>query len=122
MDARRRFEGNTGASGYAGGERYIRLTDVPRLKFLPKRRNKKRLHPATIFRWAQRGVHGIKLQTVQIGGTRCTTIAMLGEFFDALDGVGPAGDPTRLPAEINRSDADAAHLAVADLLRREGAQ
>ena len=51
---------------------------------LPKRRKGKRPHLATLYRWAQRGVRGICLETIQIGGTQCTSMEALQRFFDRL--------------------------------------
>ena len=58
------------------------LTDAT--KRLPKRRAGKRPSVSCIYRWAQNGVHGIKLETIQIGGTKCTSIQALQRFFDRL--------------------------------------
>lgn len=51
---------------------------------LPRRRASKRPHPATLYRWASKGLHGIKLETIQVGGTLCTSIEALQRFFDSL--------------------------------------
>jgi len=51
---------------------------------LPKRRRGKRPHIATLYRWAQRGVRGIRLETIQVGGTLCTSLEALQRFFDRL--------------------------------------
>jgi hypothetical protein len=65
-------------------ERVFPLSAVPRLKNLPRRRQKRRLHVATCYRWAQVGVRGVRLETIRVGGTLCTSIAALQRFFDAL--------------------------------------
>ena len=44
----------------------------------------KKPHVSTLFRWAQKGVRGIRLETIQIGGTRCTSLEALQRFFDQL--------------------------------------
>ena len=51
---------------------------------LPKRRAGRPLHPATLYRWANIGLKGIKLETIQIGGTLCTSIEALQRFFNRL--------------------------------------
>ena len=38
----------------------------------------------TRYRWAQNGVHGIRLETLCVGATRCTSMEALQRFFDAL--------------------------------------
>ena len=43
-----------------------------------------RPHAGTVYRWHSRGVSGIKLQTIRIGGRRYTNRAWLEEFFEAV--------------------------------------
>lgn len=68
-------------------------------KHLPQRRAGKRPHVATLYRWSQRGCKGIHLETVQIGGTRCTSLEALQRFFDRLTnaGMGDVGDNSHSP-------------------------
>ena len=40
--------------------------------------------PATLWRWAQRGIDGVKLRTYKIGGRRYTTAADLEHFVASL--------------------------------------
>ena len=65
-------------------EPLIRLADVPKLKNLPNRRSSKRVAISTVWRWSLRGVHGIRLETLKVGGTLCTSVAALQRFFDAV--------------------------------------
>ena len=51
---------------------------------LPKRRNGKRIHISTVYRWTTRGIDGVVLSTTQVGNLRCTTPEMLQTFFQAL--------------------------------------
>ena len=51
-------------------------------KNLPKRRAGKRPHVATLYRWAQQGVRGVKLETIQVGGTLCTSLEALQRFCE----------------------------------------
>ncbi|WP_410001163.1 DUF1580 domain-containing protein [Stieleria sp. JC731] len=60
-------------------------------KRLPKIRNGKKLHLSTLFRWAQAGKIAndgmrVRLETIQVGGTRCTSLEALQRFFDRLTG------------------------------------
>jgi hypothetical protein len=55
-----------------------------------RRRNGKKTHVATVHRWASKGVRGIKLEFLQVGGVRCTTMAALERFFVRLSGNGTA--------------------------------
>ena len=50
-------------------------------KLLPADR---RPSATTWWRWSTRGVHGIKLETILIGGRRYTTAAALQRFVDQL--------------------------------------
>jgi hypothetical protein len=51
---------------------------------LPRRRAGKKPAIETLYRWSLRGCRGIKLETVQVGGTRCTSREALQRFCDAL--------------------------------------
>ena len=51
---------------------------------LPHRRAGRRPHVSTLYRWASRGLRGNHLETIQIGGTRCTSVEALQRFFDRL--------------------------------------
>lgn len=63
-------------------ERVLTLNDAAAK--LPRRRKGSRPHVATLYRWAQRGLRGVRLETIQIGGTTCTSREALQRFFDAL--------------------------------------
>src|SRR5262245_61810153 len=55
-------------------EDIVFLTDVP--KSLPNRPN-----VTTVWRWHLRGVRGVKLETLLMGGRRATSHEALGRFF-----------------------------------------
>jgi hypothetical protein len=40
--------------------------------------------PCTIWRWAKRGISGVRLETIYMGGTRYTSVEALKRFFDAV--------------------------------------
>jgi hypothetical protein len=74
----------------------IPLTQVPaRIQWLPHRRRGRATHPTTILSWAKAGVAGIKLETVRVGGTLCTTETAVREFLQAVTEAesGTASDP-----------------------------
>lgn len=49
------------------------------------RRDGKRPDLATLYRWSSpRGCRGVRLETVQIGGSRCTTHEAVRRFIHAL--------------------------------------
>jgi len=63
-------------------ENVVSLAEATR--HLPRRRKGKRPNVATVYRWAQRGCKGIYLETIQVGGTKCTSLEALQRFCDAL--------------------------------------
>jgi hypothetical protein len=63
-------------------EQIISLTDAARI--LPARRGGKRVHVSCVYRWTKSGCRGVILESIQIGGTRCTTREALARFFDRL--------------------------------------
>jgi Protein of unknown function (DUF1580) len=51
---------------------------------LPRRRRGRKTHVSTLFRWSTAGCRGVVLETIQIGGTRCTSREALQRFFERL--------------------------------------
>jgi hypothetical protein len=51
---------------------------------LPRRRGGRKTHVATLYRWATAGCRGVVLESIQIGGTRCTSREALQRFFERL--------------------------------------
>lgn len=73
-------------------ERTLTLSQAA--KTLPRRRGGRPTHASTLFRWATEGLRGVKLEIVQVGGTKCTSREALSRFFARLTeraGVGPTG-------------------------------
>ena len=81
---------------------------------LPRRRGGRKVHPSCVYRWVQRGLKGIRLECVQVGGTKCTSQEALARFFEALT-YGADRPPVRSPAKRRRD----AELAMREL-DREG--
>jgi hypothetical protein len=74
-------------------------------KILPRRRAGRPVHVSCVYRWTQIGVKGIRLESVQVGGCRCTSHAALNRFFERLTAqseagrsIAPSPQPTRLSA------------------------
>jgi len=63
-------------------EELITLTEAA--KRLPRRRAGRKVNVSTLHRWCTHGCQGVRLAFLKIGGTRCTSIAALQRFFDAL--------------------------------------
>jgi hypothetical protein len=50
---------------------------------LPSRSGKRGVSTSTIWRWCARGIRGIRLETILIGGIRYTSAEALQRFFSA---------------------------------------
>jgi hypothetical protein len=62
-------------------EKLIRLEDLR--DYLPSSRKGKKLGKAICFRWAGRGVRGVVLETIRVGGARLTSVEAIQRFVDA---------------------------------------
>jgi hypothetical protein len=71
-------------------ETVISLADAAQL--LPRRRRGRKIHVSTFYRWTTVGCRGVVLETIQIGGTRCTSREALQRFFERLSS--PSGGRT----------------------------
>ena len=86
-------------------EHAIPIREVPR--HVP-RRNGKKVHYSTVYRWVTKGVRGKRLESVMVGGIRYTTTEAIGRFLN--------GKPSDAQTpRVNESD-----LAVDEALRRAG--
>lgn len=65
-------------------ENLIPLNEVPKL--LPRRRTGRPIHLSAIYRWRQKGIRGIRLETTTLGGTTYTSKEALARFAEALTG------------------------------------
>ena len=51
-------------------------------KRMPRIRSGRRVHIATLYRWATSGVSGVKLETLRVGGTLCTSMEAIQRFAE----------------------------------------
>ncbi len=72
-------------------ETLIPIREAPR--HLPKRLNGKRIHISACYRWISRGVRGVRLDSIKIGGSTYTSIEALQRFANRLSGSGNASRP-----------------------------
>ncbi len=72
------------------------LADTP--AHVPRRRGGKKLNKATAFRWAKDGLRGVRLETLRVGGTLCTSVEALQRFFERLSEEEPRATQMRTPA------------------------
>ena len=64
-----------------------------------------RPHVSTLHRWARRGVKGVRLDTVRIGGRRYTSIEAVQRFAAGLTAGPPPPAPSAGVADRRRRDA-----------------
>ena len=55
-------------------------------KLVPNRRGGRRTHVSCIYRWTTAGCRGVILESIQCGGTRCTSKEAVARFFARLSG------------------------------------
>jgi hypothetical protein len=91
-------------------ETLVSLTEAAR--HLPRRRAGKRPHVSCIYRWTTSGCRGVILESVQVGGTRCTSKEALARFFRRLT-AGDAADAPKVRSVAQRERA--AEKAMRDL-------
>jgi hypothetical protein len=51
---------------------------------IPRRRRGRKTAVSTLYRWADKGVRGVVLETLQCGGSLCTSMPALQRYFDRL--------------------------------------
>jgi len=83
-------------------EELMTLSDATR--YAP-RRNGKKVHVSTIYRWSTLGCRGVVLETLQAGSTRVTSREALSRFF------------ARLTADVQGHAVEARTEQAADELR-----
>jgi len=80
------------------------VTPARATHFCPERRRGVRPNIATIYRWMVQGVRGIKLESIVVGATRCTSIEALQRFFDALTAAADAEHSAAIiPPPVSKS-------------------
>ena len=60
------------------------LTLAQAAEQLPRRRRGRKTHISTLYRWTTAGCRGVRLDTLQVGATRCTSREALQRFFEQL--------------------------------------
>ena len=76
------------------------LTLSEAAKLLPARRAGKKTHISCLYRWTKTGCRGVVLESLQVGGTRCTSKEALARFFRRLT----AASQVRKPDDHSSSD------------------
>jgi len=83
-------------------EDLIPINQVPRL--LPRQPNNKRLHISTVYRWMTRGIDGVKLEFIKIGGRMMTSRQALQRFAEKQTDVHVSRAATIAPLSHEPSD------------------
>jgi hypothetical protein len=76
---------------------------------LPRLRNGRPVSPATLWRWASHGLRGVRLETVRVGGTCCTSLEALRRFFERI-GLSAGDRPSAPQLSTRRAEAGGAEL------------
>ncbi|WP_390884436.1 DUF1580 domain-containing protein [Humisphaera borealis] len=63
----------------------------------------RRLSCATLYRWINNGLRGVKLETVLIGGSRCTSVEACERFIGATQGGSPAPAACRTASQRTKA-------------------
>jgi len=95
-------------------ENLISLADASRL--LPARRKGKRPHISCVYRWTTTGCKGVILESIQVGGTRCTSREALARFLGTLTLASPTGPQMAVRSPLKRRHA--AERAIEELERQ----
>lgn len=83
------------------------ITLVEATKFVPRRRRGRKPHVSTLYRWASpRGHRGVRLETIRVGGSLCTSAESLQRFFDRLTSADIGSEEDHGPAKHNRSSVE----------------
>ena len=78
------------------------LTLSQAARFCPRRRQGKKPHLSTLYRWATRGSRGVMLETLQTPGGLCTSKEGLRRFFNQLTETAPAASQACRPTPDGR--------------------
>ncbi len=100
-------------------ETILPMHDVP--AHAPIRRGRRRPHISAPYRWAQRGINGVKLETLQTPGGKVTSVEALQRFFDRLTAI--SAERPFVPSDNQRlRDIEAAERELeGDAIKPEGA-
>lgn len=91
-------------------ETVISLTEAT--KHLPRRRAGKKPHVTCLYRWTTAGCRGVVLESIQVGGTRCTSVEAIQRFIERLTN-GNAAAPTVRTSRKREQQIDAAERRLA---------
>jgi hypothetical protein len=94
-------------------ENVIALRDAAVL--LPARRRGKRPHVSCLYRWTTTGCRGVTLESVDVGGTRCTSREAIARFVDRLSALRTGARSMQNEHAVQESDRNAVNHKLDDL-------
>ncbi|MBI3465351.1 MAG: DUF1580 domain-containing protein [Planctomycetes bacterium] len=94
-------------------ETVLSLSEAAR--YLPRRRAGKNPHVSTLFRWARDGLRGVRLETIRVGGTLCTSLEALQHFCERLTNPDAARAPCSNSAMMRAAEAAGRELERAGI-------
>lgn len=72
-------------------------------KFVPRRRRGRKASVSTLYRWASKSGHrGVRLETLRVGGSLCTSMEAMQRFFERLTAADSVLGGDLGPAKRNR--------------------
>jgi hypothetical protein len=86
-------------------ERIITLGEAAAM--LPARRGGRKVHVSTLFRWAQKGCRGVRLEVVRIGSALHTSREAMARFCHRLTEAHPIPAPAEVATPASRREAHA---------------
>lgn len=100
-------------------QKEVLLTLSQATSLIPSSRSGKKTSPSTLFRWASRGLQGVRLETLKVGGARRTSREALTRFYLALSAQAGLKEstPATLPTSERQDEIDRATARVAALVR-----
>jgi len=83
-----------------------------------ERKTGRRPNPCTAWRWSTKGIKGIRLQVIFMGGSRLTTEQWVQDFIDAVSKVNMAKHEAAPPMQTPRQQERNAEKAAKKLAKR----
>jgi len=97
----------------ADAESLITLKKAAKLPML--RVDGKNPHFGSIYRWTLQGCRGVKLETIRVGGTTCTSVEAVRRFLERLSNPAPRADDPTPSTRVRQIRAAEATLAAAGI-------
>ena len=96
-------------------EQLVPLREVPEL--LPPRPTGKKVHISAVYRWSRRGIRGVRLDVITIGGTTYTSKEALQRFGDGYKQGTVMPHISQTTPRSRRRQIDQAARQVGEILR-----